>query len=72
MHPNGTVYMGAKMAHGPAKRALAVVSVKSEGGRIVGKKFLAKAPKPPDEVVASLGGKPGDYIYRDWYFAYCR
>ncbi|TLZ53250.1 MAG: hypothetical protein E6K18_00765 [Methanobacteriota archaeon] len=72
VHPNGTVYMGANMAHGPAKRALAVVSVTNEGGKITGKKFLDKAPDPPASVVAALGGKPGGRIYRDWYFAYCR
>src|SRR6266571_5398734 len=71
VHPNGTIYLGAKMAHGPAKRALAVVSIKSVGGKLEGSKFRAAAPQPPGSVVAELGGHPGQ-IYRDWYFAYCR
>ena len=72
IHPNGIVYLGANVSHGPAKRAMPVVSVTDEGGKIVGKKFLAKAPQPADAIVTQLGGKPGDRIYRDWYFAYCR
>ena len=71
VHPNGTIYMGANMAHGPAKRALAAVSITEASGRIVGKKFLDPPPKPPADVVARLAGRPGQ-VYRDWYFAYCR
>jgi len=71
VHPNGTVYIGANLVHGPATRALAAVSITDEGGEIVGKKFLEPAPKAPSAVEARLAGQSGK-VFRDWYFAYCR
>ncbi len=71
VHPSGVIYLGAKMAHGPAKRALPVVSITSQAGKIVGTHFTDPAPVPPASVIHALAGKPGA-VYRDWYFAYCR
>ncbi len=67
VHPNGILYVGANMAHGPATRALAAISIEVAGGAIVGKKFTAAPPDPP---LALAGRKAG--TFRDWYFAYCR
>ena len=72
IHPNGTIYIGGNMAHGPATRALAAVSIKEQGGRLVGSKFLADAPVPPPKAVTALRGRPQKKKFRDWYFAYCR
>ncbi len=71
IHPNGILYIGTNLAHGPATRGMPAVSVREQGGRLVGSKFLAEAPKPPAAVQQRLRGKVGR-IYRDWYFAYCR
>ncbi len=71
VHPNGTIYVGANMAHGPATRALAAVSIATRGGQIVGTHFTDAALQPPASVVSALHGHPGQ-IFRDWYFAYCR
>jgi len=70
IHPNGVLYIGANMAHGPATRSLAAVSIASEAGRIVGGKFAVTPPQPPPGVVSALRGR-GAGVYRDWYFAYC-
>lgn len=72
VHPNGTVYIGANLAHGPATRSLAAVSIAEQGGRIVGAKFTAVAPSAPAAVVKVLRGKDVKRTFRDWYFAYCR
>jgi len=76
VHPNGTVYMGANLAHGPANRGMPAVSIAEAGGRIVGSRFVGDAPQPPGEVVQRLRGVIGSAkavpIFRDWYFAYCR
>ena len=71
VHPSGIVYLGANMAHGPAKRGLPAVSIASQGGKILGTKFTSAVPTAPDPVVGALGGRRGS-VYRDWYFAYCR
>lgn len=71
VHPNGTLYIGANMAHGPASRALAAVSITEQSGKIVGTKFLDPPPTAPASVAAALQGKDGS-VFRDWYFAYCR
>ena len=71
IHPNGTLYVGAGMAHGPATRGLPMVSIEESGGEIVGSKFTADAPQPPPEVVSAFKGKAVEK-YREWYIAYCR
>lgn len=71
VHPNGILYIGANLAHGPATRGLAAVSIAEEGGELVGRKFGAEVPKAPGDVARRLAGRDGD-TYKDWYFAYCR
>lgn len=71
VHPRGTRYIGAKLAHGPATRALAAISIEEQGGRVVGSKFRAKPPAAPPEIATKLKGNDAEE-YRDWYFAYCR
>lgn len=71
VHPNGTLYIGASLSHGPATRGLPAVSIADEGGEIVGRRFLSEAPQPPPEVQAALKGYAVPN-FREWYFAYCR
>lgn len=71
VHPNGALYIGSNLAHGPATRGLPAVSMRDQGGRLVGTRFLADAPVPPADVQERIGGRVAP-IYRDWYFAYCR
>ena len=70
VHPNGVLYVGANLAHGPATRALPAVSIAEEGGRIVGRKFTAPALQAPANVAAALKGRSAQ-AFREWYGAYC-
>lgn len=76
VHPSGTMYIGANLAHGPATRSLAAISIAEQGGRIAGSKFTALPPPPSDAVAATLKGRAASpheaKTYREWYFAYCR
>ena len=56
-HPNKQAYVGAKMVHGPASRALPAIPIKVEGTKIVG----------------IYGTKPDDPFFNaPWYSAYCK
>ncbi|HKZ64446.1 MAG TPA: hypothetical protein VJ400_08385 [Thermoplasmata archaeon] len=71
VHPNGTLYVGANMAHGPATRGMPAVSIEDSGGEILGRRFAAAPPEAPADVVTRLRGNRAA-VFRDWYFAYCR
>lgn len=66
-HPNGVRYVGARWSHGPVGRALPAISIRDDGGRISGTKWVTPPPRGP----TSVGGRDAD-SFRDWYFAYCR
>jgi Rieske Fe-S protein len=76
VHPNGNVYLGANLAHGPATRGLPAIAISESAGRIVGSRFTGDAPQPPPSVIQGLKSAVGSAkavpIFRDWYFAYCR
>jgi len=67
VHPNGVRYIGARWSRAPVTRALPAISVREEGGRIVGRKWLGPPPRRP----GGLGGQDAER-FRDWYFAYYR
>jgi Rieske Fe-S protein len=67
VHPDGVRYVGARWSRLPVSRALPAISVREEGGRVVGAKWLEPPPRGPP----GLGSRDAEW-FRDWYFAYCR
>jgi len=71
VHPNGILYVGANLSHGPATRGMPAVPIAERAGLIRGTRFLAPPPSAPSSVRERLRGRDAS-VFRDWYFAYCR